>query len=158
MATSFMARTLVLILCVSVLCPLAALADNVAPVFPGKFQVAPSAELPGASGSLLLGEDLLSPGVAVPSDRSDLMSPVAANSRPEPCLRNENNSMPWNSCVSTAGVDLIGVAEQSQLKTAGDSLKLCFFILIILGILKYFLTSPFYAALWERVLSPLNWE
>ena len=153
-----MARAFILVCCLIVIWPILASADNVAPLFSGKYLLPLASELPGLGTSVLPGNDLLALGVEVPSDQTGLMSPLAASHTPATCLPIGTGAGSWNGCATPAGADLVDATEPAHLKSADDDLKLVLLFVILLGSLKYFLASPFYAALWERVLSPLTWE
>ncbi|HXB71894.1 MAG TPA: hypothetical protein VNY05_26890 [Candidatus Acidoferrales bacterium] len=107
----------------------------------------------------MFGSDVLSAGMAVPSDESGfLISHLPAEVYTLECLCASAEFEPPNNGPNPAGSGVVELPVVAQSEPATVDLKPFFLAVILLGGLCHFLTSPYYAAFWNRLFGPLDWD
>ena len=152
-----MARTNVLVSVMFVLCPIAALAGSAGPAPAGDSLLAVGAVVTDCKGPVSPGNDLLTLDV-VPSDESWLMLPASNQANTIDCRRTSSDFECPASCASRVDGGIVDLQFGAPVEPTTADLRLFLLAAVILGGLWHFLTSPDYAALWDRLFSPLNWD
>jgi hypothetical protein len=140
----------------ALLWPIAGMADGLGPLLPGNYLLTTSGVVPGDEGLVSPDNGGLATGVVVPSDPGGLLSPLSAEENTTECLHTSAGSERPAGCLNSIGSGA-GLRVAAQLEPTTGDLKLLILTFVLLGGLRRFFTSPYYAALWDSLFSPLNW-
>ena len=133
------------------------LADSVGPVPAGDSLLTVGAVVADYKGPVSPGYYLLTLDV-VPSDESWWMLPASNQANTIDCLRTSGDFERPASCASRVDGGIVDLQFGAPVEPTTADLRLFLLAAVILGGLWHFLTSPDYAALWDRLFSPLNWD